>query len=132
MGDKQRKYTYLFRNILLFTISSFGTKIISFFLVPLYTHLLTTEDYGTADLISTTTTLLIFIFTLNITSSVLRFAMDKWEEKESILFGGLQIYAKGSLLLALVIFGCFCLQLFDWEPYCYLFLFLSFFLFSKS
>lgn len=126
MGNKQKKYGYLVKNTALFTVSSFGTKIISFFLVPLYTHLLTTEDYGTADIISTTATLLIYIFTLNITSSVLVFAMDKREEKNSILFFGLQVFAKGSLLLAVVIFGCYVLKLFAWEPYCYLFLFLSF------
>jgi O-antigen/teichoic acid export membrane protein len=70
------KYKYLGKNTLLFTISSFGTKILSFFLIPLYTNVLTTAEYGTADLIATTATLLIFILTLNISDSVLRYALD--------------------------------------------------------
>jgi len=46
------KYKYLGKNTLIFAISSFGTKFMSFFLVPLYTNLLTTEEYGTVDLIT--------------------------------------------------------------------------------
>ena len=42
----------LVKNIMLFGISSFGTKIIYFLLVPLYTTCLTTEDYGYVDLIN--------------------------------------------------------------------------------
>mgnify|MGYP000054919447 FL=1 len=53
------KYHDLSRNTLLFTISSFGSKIISFLLVPLYTHVLSTTDYGTVDLMTTTVQLLI-------------------------------------------------------------------------
>ena len=36
------KYKYLFKNIGIMTISNFGTKILSFLMVPLYTNLLST------------------------------------------------------------------------------------------
>lgn len=42
-----KKYKYLFKNVGLLTISNFGSKILSFLLVPLYTSLLTTGEYGT-------------------------------------------------------------------------------------
>ena len=71
------KYKYLGKNTMVFVISSFGTKFLSFLLVPLYTSVLSTEEYGVADLITTTATLMIFIFTINISSSVLRFTLDK-------------------------------------------------------
>ena len=58
------KYGYLAKNTVLFTISSFGSKILVFLLVPLYTSILSTSDYGIADLITTTATLLIYVFTI--------------------------------------------------------------------
>ena len=42
-------YKYLFKNIGLLTISNFTSKILTFLLVPLYTNVLTTEEYGTYD-----------------------------------------------------------------------------------
>ena len=47
--SKQSKYKNLSMNTLLFTISSFGAKIISFLLVPIYTSVLSTKDYGNVD-----------------------------------------------------------------------------------
>lgn len=48
------KYRYLFENIELLIISSFGTKILSFILIPIYSSILSTADYGTYDVYSTT------------------------------------------------------------------------------
>jgi O-antigen/teichoic acid export membrane protein len=52
--ERQGKYKYLAKNIGLLTLSNFATKLLSFFLVPLYTSILTTADYGTYDLFNTT------------------------------------------------------------------------------
>ena len=43
----QQRNKYLLKNTVIFSIGNFGTKIISFFLVPLYTNILTTREYGT-------------------------------------------------------------------------------------
>ena len=48
------RYRYLLKNIGLLTLSSFATKLLSFFLVPLYTNILSTTEYGTYDLFNTT------------------------------------------------------------------------------
>lgn len=71
------KYKYLFKNIGLLTLSSFATKLLSFFLVPLYTNILTTTEYGTYDLFNTTVGVLLPILTLNVQDAVMRFAMDR-------------------------------------------------------
>lgn len=55
---KQRNQ-YLMKNTIIFAIGNFGTKMISFFLVPLYTNLLSTGEYGIVDLILTIGTVLI-------------------------------------------------------------------------
>lgn len=121
------KYGYLAKNTVLFTISSFGSKILVFLLVPLYTSILSTSDYGIADLITTTSTLLIYVFTINIADSVLRFAIEQKTEQESYLSYGLKVLFTGSLIFGLMILVMWKGQILDWEDYCYLFLFIHFF-----
>lgn len=77
-------YKYLLKNIGLLTLSSFATKLLSFFLVPLYTNILTTTEYGTYDLFNATIGVLLPILTLNIQESVLRFAIDKKTSRNAI------------------------------------------------
>ena len=78
-------YKYLFKNIGLLTLSSFATKILVFFLVPLYTNILTTTEYGTYDLFNTTIGVLIPILTLNIQESVMRFSLEKKYSRNAII-----------------------------------------------
>lgn len=80
-----KKYKYLLKNIGLLTLSNFGSKVLSFILIPLYTSKLTTTEYGTFDMYSTTISLLIPILTINITSAVMRFCLDD-DIKESDIF----------------------------------------------
>lgn len=79
------RYKYLIKNIGLLTLSSFATKLLSFFLVPLYTNILTTTEYGTYDIFHTTISVLIPILTLNVQESVMRFALDKKYNREAIV-----------------------------------------------
>ena len=48
------RYSKLGKNTLWMTIGSFSTKLLSFFLVPLYTNCLSTAEYGISDLLTTT------------------------------------------------------------------------------
>lgn len=82
---KNSGYRYLFNNIGLLTLSNFATKILSFFLVPLYTNILTTTEYGTYDLFNATIGVLLPILTLNIQESVLRFSLDKKTSRKAIV-----------------------------------------------
>ena len=83
--QEKRKYRDLSKNTILFTINSFGSKLISFLLVPLYTYVLSTNDYGTADLITSTVQLLVPVLTLNIQDAVLRFSLDKEYDKRAVI-----------------------------------------------
>ena len=58
------KYKYLLKNIGLLVLSNFSTKLLGFLLVPLYTSILTTKEYGIYDLFNTTIGVLIPIFTV--------------------------------------------------------------------
>ncbi len=92
---------YLAKNIGLLTISQFGTKLLTFFLVPLYTNVLSTQEYGSYDLFATTTSLLIPIFTLNITEAVLRYSLDDNETIRKKVFSvGLKYSLVGTVLIS--------------------------------
>ena len=101
---KDSKYGALSKNTLLFTINSFGSKLITFLLVPLYTNVLSTNDYGTADLMTSTSQLLIPLLTLNVQDAVLRFSLDKTKDPKKIISVGCTINSIAMCLLGVVLF----------------------------
>ena len=76
---------YLFKNTAIFTLGNLVTKLIAIFLVPIYTNILTTAQFGIVDLISTLVTVLAPITTLNIAEAVMRFCLDKDADQDSII-----------------------------------------------
>ncbi len=74
---KKNRNKYLLKNTLILTIGNFASKIITFFLIPLYTSVLTTSEYGVIDLVTTLCMFLIPFFSLNISESIMRFGLDK-------------------------------------------------------
>lgn len=94
---------FLLKNISLFTIGEFGTKIISFFLVPLYTHVLTTNQYGTVDLILTISTILTSLIMLNIGEAIMRYSLDENADHNKIMSIGVVAFIFG-IILSLIIF----------------------------
>ena len=71
------KLLYLAKNVGILAVSNFASKILIFLLVPLYTSVLSTEEYGTYDLVVTSVQLIFPIITLNIIDAVMRFCMKK-------------------------------------------------------
>lgn len=86
----------------LLTISNFSSKLLSFLLVPLYTSVLTTKDYGIYDIFNTTIMLLIPILTMGIIESVLRFPLENRENSEVIYLVGLKHVLRGFFILIIV------------------------------
>jgi len=80
---------YLMKNTIIFAISNFATKLISFFLLPLYTGILSKEEYGTVDLLFTICTVLFPIITFNINEAILRFSMDSNANYDKIMSIGI-------------------------------------------
>ena len=83
---------YLIKNTAIFALGNVGTKMIAFFLLPLYTNALTTAQYGVVDLITTISTALAPILILNISESVMRFALDKGADAKKIMSAALLIF----------------------------------------
>lgn len=88
--DKTKsRYQYLAGNIALFTVSNFVSKILVFLLVPLYTGVLTTYEYGIADIMQVTLLLLVPLLTLNMGEAALRFGIENAGKRGAILKTGL-------------------------------------------
>lgn len=96
MASKQK---HLAKNVFLFSISGFVPKILSIILIPLYTSYLTTAEYGVSDLITTTVSLLIPIFTLDIQDAVMRFALDKNYDQKDVFSVATRIILFGTALV---------------------------------
>ncbi len=87
-------------------LGNFASKMLNFLLIPLYTNCLSTEQYGTVDLLTTTINLLTPILTLSIGEAVLRFALDAKEDnlnsyKHQVFSVGIFITTTGTGLLLL-------------------------------
>lgn len=98
----RNKYKLLFKNTLIFTLGNLGSKIIAFFLVPLYTNFLTTEEYGISDMIFTIAQVLVPILSLMVTSGIFRFGLSKDYNEKDVLKSGLKICIPGLLLMPLI------------------------------
>lgn len=102
-GNSESRGNYLAKNTAIFAIGSIATKLITFFLVPLYTNILTTAEYGVVDLVNTLSTVLGPILILNIYEAVLRFALDKGADYNKIMSIGLTILGGGLTVGLLII-----------------------------
>lgn len=98
-----QKYKYLIKNIGLLTVSKFGSKILSFILIPLYTNLLTTAEYGTYDIYSTTVSLLIPILTIQVVDSVVRFSLEVDIDKTHVFSIGFKRVGFSCVIVAIFI-----------------------------
>lgn len=97
-------YKNLVSNSLIFTLANFGSKIITFLMVPLYTYVLTPEAYGTIDIVTTTSGLMIPIIFLCISDAVMRYTMSSKFFKNDVLSNGMKIYFLGLILSGIIIF----------------------------
>lgn len=93
------RYKYLLKNIGLLTLSSFATKLLSFFLVPLYTSILTTGEYGAYDIINTTVAVLIPILTQNIQDAALRFALEEKYDRDAIVTVSVRMLMRSCIIV---------------------------------
>ncbi len=105
-----KKSTYLFKNMAFFTIGSFVSKILVFFLVPFYTSVLTESEYGIADVMQTSLLLLVPLLSINAGEAALRFGLENTDDRDSILLFGLKrafLSVIPAALICLILFFIF-------------------------
>lgn len=101
MKKEGDKYTRLLSNTVLFGISTFSSKVLSFLLTRLYTSVLAEASFGIADLVTTFANLLIPLVSLGISTAVIRFGLEKDIPKSSVFSSGILAIAMGFGLLLL-------------------------------
>lgn len=74
----------LVKNTAIITAGRLCTQFVSFLLLPLYTAILSTEEYGTVDLVITYSTLLLPFVTLALEQALFRFLIDVRGDNEKI------------------------------------------------
>lgn len=72
----------LVKNTAIITFGKICTQLVSFFLLPLYTVMLSTAEYGTVDLVLTYSSLLLPFVTLSLEQALFRFLIDVRGDKE--------------------------------------------------
>lgn len=89
------KYKRLMTNTILFAISSFGSKLLVFVLMPFYTRILKTDGYGTVDLIVQASNFIMPIATIGINNAIIRFGLERGSDKKAVFTIGTVVIAIG-------------------------------------
>lgn len=112
------RYKKLLNDTLIFAVGNLGSKMILFFLLPLYTNYLTKSQYGTVSLITTAVDLLIPFFSIVFHDAIFRFVLDKKVEVKSVALNGVIVLLCGSILAVTFtpIIGIYK-NLFEWKWY---------------
>ena len=108
---------YLLKNTFIFALGNLTSKFITFFLVPLYTNVLTTYEYGIIDLTTTVCTVLAPILMLNIGESVMRFSLDKEADRAKIISVGTVILICAGILSIFIFPVCIAFGFSDYSLY---------------
>ncbi|MBE6885412.1 MAG: hypothetical protein E7486_00550 [Ruminococcaceae bacterium] len=94
------RYRRLFSNTVLFAIGTLGSKVLVFLiLTPLYTHFLSPEEFGIANMIIQAATLIFPITSLTVVNAVIRFGMDRAYPSRDVYSIAFWTVVIGSLLL---------------------------------
>ena len=95
------KYKALASNTVIFAIGNILVKLISFFLMPLYTSVLTTEQYGVAELLNNTIEIVLPLATLCIVEALYRFSIDENANHSELFVNSLFITIIGDVVVVL-------------------------------
>ncbi|PNP89383.1 hypothetical protein BMT55_12865 [Listeria newyorkensis] len=95
------RYKKLGWNTFIIALGSMGSKFMIFLLVPFYTFYLSPAEYGKADILMMTVSILIPIVTLSIADGVFRYTMEKVSKKQVFSSACAILLLAGVILLAL-------------------------------
>lgn len=89
------RFGKLFSDTVILAIGTFGSKLLVFLLMPLYTALMSPSQYGTAELITGTANLIMPFACVGITSGIFRFAAEKGTDREGVFSSGMVLLGAG-------------------------------------
>ena len=111
----------LIKNTFIIGIGKFGTKILTFLLLPFYTSCLSTSEYGVYDLLITISILVLPFITMLMEEGMFRFLIDsKSQKEEREILSNTSFFVLLNSILFIIIF--IIVSLFITIPYKWLFL----------
>lgn len=112
------KYKRLICDMGIFAIGALGSKLITFLLLPLYTHVLSDAEYGIADLVFTIGQLVLPLISLAIFNGLLRFGLMKDNKPEDVLRCATDVFFLGSVVTVIITpFLSFFPSIGEWSVY---------------
>ncbi|WP_337967387.1 polysaccharide biosynthesis C-terminal domain-containing protein [uncultured Flavobacterium sp.] len=119
----------LFQETLIYSVGSFGSKVLSFLLLPLYTFFLTKKDLGEYDIFITTITLFVPLVSLQISDAAYRWLIDKDKEneylKKQIITNTMLAFGAGFFLFSVFLLIYSELETFRYKGYFFSLMFLN-------
>ena len=97
------KFNSILKDTIVIGFGNLFSKGIIFFLVPLQTAMMTTSEYGLAEMLFNLLNVIIPIFTLGISEAGMRFSIDKANNKKSVFFVVTILPLIGGIVLALIL-----------------------------
>ena len=85
----------LLSNTGLIAVGTFGSKILVFLLMPLYTSWLTTGEYGASEMIMSISNFLIPIAAVGVSTGIFRFAAEREANKEAVFSSSVALLGLG-------------------------------------
>lgn len=98
----QNRYKKLMGNTIIFAIGTFSSKVLVFLMLPYYTNILSTREYGTVDALINVGQLMIPIASVGINNAVIRFGLEGESDKNSVFSSGLYTILVGFACLAAI------------------------------
>ena len=94
----EKKYKKLVDNTIIFFIGTFGSKVLSFLIVPLYTYVLTPAEYGQIDLFTTAIRMMIPFTSVMFADAILRFVTSEEVDRKVVVSNGVVVFIYGTVL----------------------------------
>ena len=91
-----KRFKKLFSDTAVLGLGTFGSKLLVFLLMPLYTTWLSTSEYGAAELITSTANLLIPLACVGIANGIFRFAAERESDQRAVFSTSIALLGIGS------------------------------------
>lgn len=117
-SNRKSRYFQLVKDVGIFGIGTLGSKLVLFFLVPLYTNVLSQEEYGIAELVITVSQLVMPFISLGIYEGMFRFGLEDANKKSDAYLNATIAFVFGSIItVAITPLFSFYKGISDWKWY---------------
>lgn len=103
-----KKQTNLAKNTLIYAIGNFGSKILAYVMVLVYSYYITPEELGYYDVVLTTISMVQPLVIFQINDGVFRFLIDSEKDQRTAIVGNTMKFLCMTTLASEIVFAVFC------------------------